>query len=101
MPEASPMPEVTSTITDGAAKVSWPSTVGRIYQLQYSNSLETPNWTNIGEGVRGGGGSEFVIVPVDTDAEKIASTEWSILNKDFLSDLSRILFRYGLVSGFS
>jgi hypothetical protein len=56
--------------SNGAAKVSWPSVVGRIYQLQYSDSLETPNWTNIGKGVHGSGGTEFVIVPVDTDAKK-------------------------------
>jgi formylglycine-generating enzyme required for sulfatase activity len=83
VPEVNPMPEVSSAITNGAAKVSWPSVVGRIYQLQYSDSLETPNWTNIGKGVHGSGGTEFVIVPVDTDAKKIASTEWLILNKNF------------------
>lgn len=70
VPEASPMPEVESTITDGAAHLHWDSTVGRIYQMQYSNSLENPVWVNIGNRIHGSGGREFMVIPVDTEAER-------------------------------
>lgn len=70
IPPESPMPEVRSTITDGAAHLNWDSTVGRIYQLQYTNSLENPNWVDIGQKIHGSGGTEFFVVPVDTIEEK-------------------------------
>jgi formylglycine-generating enzyme required for sulfatase activity len=43
VPAVEPMPEVQWTITDGAAHLHWESTLGRIYQIQYSYSLNTPN----------------------------------------------------------
>lgn len=70
VPEVSAMPEVESTITDGAAHLYWDSVVGRIYQMQYSNSLEDPVWVNIGSGIHGSGGREFMVIPVDTEAER-------------------------------
>ena len=70
VPEISAMPEVESTITDGAAHLYWDSVVGRIYQMQYSNSLEDPVWVNIGSGIHGSGGREFMVIPVDTEAER-------------------------------
>jgi formylglycine-generating enzyme required for sulfatase activity len=70
VPEVAPMPEVHSTITAGTAHLHWESTVGRIYQLQYSNSLEEPNWVNLGSGIHGSGGTDFFVAPVNTEAEK-------------------------------
>ena len=70
VPEVSAMPEVESTITDGAAHLYWDSVVGRIYQMQYSNSLEDPVWVNIGSGIHGSGGREFMVIPVDKEAER-------------------------------
>ncbi|MDA0848727.1 MAG: hypothetical protein O2827_03105, partial [Verrucomicrobia bacterium] len=70
VPAVEPMPEVQWTITEGAAHLHWESTVGRIYQIQHSNSLDTPNWVNIGGGIHGSGGTEFYVAPVDTQAEK-------------------------------
>jgi len=70
VPAVEPMPEVQWTITEGAAHLHWESTVGRIYQIQHSNSLETPNWVNMGGGIHGSGGTEFYVAPVDTQAEK-------------------------------
>jgi hypothetical protein len=64
------MPEVHSTITAGAAHLHWESTVGRIYQLQYSNSIEEPNWVNLGHRIHGSGGTDFFVAPVNTEAEK-------------------------------
>ena len=70
VPAVEPMPEVQWTITEGAAHLHWESTVGRIYQIQHSDSLNTPNWVNIGGGIHGSGGTEFYVAPVDTQAEK-------------------------------
>ena len=72
VPETAPLPEVHSTITDGAAHLNWDSTVGRIYQLQYSNSIEDSEaqWVNIGQKIHGSGGTEFFVVPVDNEEER-------------------------------
>ena len=70
VPAVEPMPEVHSTITAGAAHLHWESTVGRIYQLQYSNSMDAPNWVNLGHRIHGSGGTDFYVAPVNTEAEK-------------------------------
>lgn len=72
VPEARPLPEVQSTITEGGAHLNWDSTVGRIYQLQYSNSIEDgeAEWIDIGQEIHGSGGTEFFVVSVDNEEER-------------------------------
>ena len=72
VPETVPLPEVESTITDGVAHLNWGSTVGRIYQLQYSNSIEDSEaeWVDLGQRIHGSGGTEFIVVPVDNEEER-------------------------------
>ena len=39
------------TLTNGRLNLTWSTEAGGIYQLQYSASLNTPNWTNLGSPV--------------------------------------------------
>lgn len=52
---------------EGAVAVSWPTDLGVLYQVQYTEDLANPSWTNIGSAVAGNGATKFFY---DTTAGK-------------------------------
>ena len=51
---------------NGAVQLTWSTVPSLQYQVQYATSLQSPNWTNLGQAINGDGTVAVISDPVDT-----------------------------------